>query len=154
MRLNTFCEGAHDEAFEASAEQIMLVVSQGDNSGTRDRDNSVSGYSSDAETSEGQETDSISFPGDPSSLSSSSSASASSSAGENEDASDIESEISFLQKKQRLLKRAVSAMKREEVYDATKAHAILSGSIASESSLWMEPERRSQGQHSCGGREI
>jgi hypothetical protein len=61
--------------------------------------------------------------------------SSSSSCGET---SDIESEIEFLQEKQRLLKRAVSAMKSIESYDALNARAVLNGMHPSGSPLWTE----------------
>jgi hypothetical protein len=123
MRLNVSYDGAYHEAVEASAEQIMMVS----------QDNCSSGYTSDSETSESQDTDSCSVADDPSSLSSSSS----SSCCDSEDG-DIESEITFLQKKQSLLQRAISAMKREEAYDASQARATVNGTLLGGSSLWLE----------------
>lgn len=135
MRFQSSFGGAYDEALESSAEKIMLVVSQDYN-----RDNCSSGYSSDTEASEGQETESYSIADEPSSLSCSSScaslsSSTSSSCGET---SDIECEIEFLQEKQALLKRAVSALKSMEAYDASKARAVLNGTLPSGSPLWAE----------------
>jgi hypothetical protein len=123
MNLYPSSAGVYDEAVEASAERIMLVM----------QDNVSSGYSSDTDTSEGQETDSCSIADDPSSSSSSSA----STCGENES---IESEISFLQKKQSLLQRASAAMKREEAYDVSIARDVVNGTVPRGSSLWIEAQ--------------
>jgi hypothetical protein len=111
MKLDRCFEGAYIEVIEASAKRI-LEESWDSSSGVYSAD-------ADADTSEVQEI---------SSLSSSSS----------DDSSDIEHEISFLQQKQRLLNRALTAMKEEEAYDASKARSFASGNIQVGSSIWFE----------------
>jgi hypothetical protein len=107
--------GACIEAIEASAKRI-LEESWDSSSGIYSADADAD---ADTDTSEGQ---------DLSSLSSSSS----------DDSSDIENEISFLQQKQRLLNRALTAMKEEEAYDASKARSFASGNKPVGSSICFE----------------
>jgi hypothetical protein len=95
-----------------------------------------SGYSSDADISK---YDHHHQPvvtrndGEPSSISSDSSEY--NSDAENED---IDIQISFLQEKQRILKRAFALFKEEENYDASRARLILAGKVSRGSPLWLE----------------
>lgn len=49
---------------------------------------------------------------------------------------DLDKEIAYLQEKQLLLEKAMSAMKYEEGYDASKALDIFNGNVPSESAIW------------------
>jgi hypothetical protein len=122
MRVQASPDGAYDEAMEASAERLMLAWN----------DHGSRAYSSDAETSDDQETESCSFVGAASSLSSSLSASS------DDESEDIDGEISFLREKQGLLKRAIAAMKEEETYDASRARLTANGALPYGSSIWVE----------------
>ena len=127
MNLYHSAEGTYDEAVEASAEQIMFC--------SRDGSSSSSGYSSDTEASNAHDIE-VSSIG---SRTSSSLSALSSSATETSDPVDIESEISFLQEKQGLLQRAISAMKREDDYAASRARDIVEGKFERKTSaLWVE----------------
>jgi hypothetical protein len=126
MQLHYSTEGAYDEAVEASAERILFV--------SRDSGAS-SGYSSDAEASNTQDLEACSVD----SRTSSSLSECSTSKTEDSEQDDIEGEISFLQEKQSLLKRAISAMKREDAYEASRARYTIDGKFEREdSSLWEE----------------
>ncbi len=121
-------EGAHDEAVETSAERIILVLSRNSNS------ESSSDYSYDAETSRSEE-----WKFDDVDCRSSSSLGASSPSCVEDSEPDMEIEISFLQEKQSLLKRALDAMKREDAYEASMARNIIDGKLEREKSpLWKE----------------
>ena len=127
MNLQTSADGRYDEALEASAERIMLAT------GT---DQSSSGYSSDADTfADFHETKSCTGLGDCKSLLSSSDSVTSDS---DSDSEDIDSEIAFLRQKQYLLKRAIAALKEDEIYEATRARSTASGSVPTESPIWLE----------------
>jgi hypothetical protein len=126
MQLHYSDEGAYDEAVEASAERILFVSREGSAS---------SGYSSDAEASNTQDLEVCSVD----SRSSSSLSESSTSKTDDSEHTDIESEILFLQEKQSLLKRAISAMKREGAYEASRARDTIDGKFEREdSSLWEE----------------
>lgn len=113
MRFQASPDGAYDEAMEASAQRLMLAWN----------DHGNSSYSSDAETSDEQETSSLT---------------SSSSVGSDDESEDIDGEISFLREKQGLLKRAIAAMKEEETYDASRARLTASGALPYGSSIWVE----------------
>jgi hypothetical protein len=113
--------GVYDQAIEASAGKIMLAARES---------NSSSGYGSDADTLESQET-----VGDPVSFSCSSS---SKSISEYSEDDSIESEIAFLQQKQCLLEKAMDAMRREEIYDVSIARDIVNGRMPPEAPIWKE----------------
>lgn len=118
---------AFDSAYDEAIEKSRMRVS---------KENGSSGYSSDADTSD----ENISACGSDQSITSSSPSSTAESSGDSSEieSSDIESEISFLQKKQTLMKRAISAMKREEEYDASQAREIIQLSKSDCSPLWQE----------------
>jgi hypothetical protein len=94
-----------------------------------------SGYSSDADISKYDHHHQVVTrnDGEPSSISSDSSDY--NSDAENED---IDIQISFLQEKQRILKRAFALFKEEENYDASRARLILAGKVSRGSPIWLE----------------
>ena len=123
-----FSEGAYDEALETSAQHILRLVSQNSPA------SSSCGYSSDDEASRNQE---VSLDVLEARSTSSSDGPFASFADDLEH--DIESEIDFLQEKQNLLKRAISAMKREDMYEASRARELMLGKFERDvSSLWDE----------------
>jgi len=126
MKLHYSTEGAYAEAVEASAERILFVSKDSGES---------SGYSSDNEASNAQDLEACSVD----SRTSSSLSGYSTSKTEDAEQDDIESEILFLQEKQSLLKRAISAMKREDAYEASRARDTVNGkNERKDSSLWDE----------------
>jgi hypothetical protein len=126
-------EGAYDEAMEASANLLQLYSRESSSS---------SGYSSDTETSpmQGLEESSVSSKTSCcSSFSSALSSAGSEDSNSSQESDDIESEIQFLQEKQKLLKRAIAAMKREDAYEASRARKSIEGKQEREASpLWSE----------------
>ena len=130
--------GVYDQAIEASAEKLMFAAREVNSSGIvgtlTPSNNSSSGYASDddANTLDSQDTgnDAVSF------VSSSLSKSGSDESFEEDDS--IESEIAFLQEKQTLLQRALTAMKREDIYNATKARDVVNGNLPAEALIWQE----------------
>jgi hypothetical protein len=123
-------DGANDEAMEASAERLMLA-SNGNGS--------TSGYSSDAETYDDQESGSLSPVASDLGFCPSSSLSSSSYNSSDESGDDsIDSEIEFLNEKCCLLQRAIAAMKEEETYDASRARCMAKGILPRNSPIWAE----------------
>lgn len=117
MTLYTFSGSGSDEAIEAAAEAIWLAS----------RDDS--GYSSEDEP---QHDNQCAVAGKPFCSSPSSTVCS------DDENSDIESEILFLHEKQLLLKRASSAMRREDDYDASNARAVATEPPPTGSSIWQE----------------
>ena len=165
-------DAAYNKRLEESANQLTLAMAQiGQHQQPhpqQDQEPDVnnsdgSGYNSEEELStsgeQENEEDLLSYKcdmgeggGEPSSLSSSSLTSenenddeSSSSFSDGIDSADetkIDSEIAFLQAKQRLLRRAINTIKEEEVYDASQARSTLAASTSaskpSGSQIWIE----------------
>jgi hypothetical protein len=153
-------EGAYDLAIEAAAKRIQLSVSQDCSLSGNSAANTSGGYFSDAEMSSGQDSEETSSTTNSPSGSSGdddndddniidaeaeenssltdNSFGASFSDSDSVSGGDIESEISFLEKKQNILRRASAALKREESYTAFKARSIVKGDVPCGSKLWSE----------------
>jgi hypothetical protein len=109
MKMDQCLEGVFLEASEAS---------------TKACDNDSGWYSADTDTSDSRENEISSI---------------SSTSSDDNDATDIEKNISYLQEKQYLMKRALTALKEEEVYDASHARAVINSDVMKcSSSIWME----------------
>lgn len=116
MQLDQCYDEACVEAFfKAPANSDIKIEMLGDNS------SGVSSAGADADSSEGHEISSLS-----------------SSSSEDETSEDIEEEIAFLQKKQRLLHRALAAMKEEAAYNVFNARVYAAGKMTGGSSIWLE----------------
>ena len=144
-QLQVSSDGAYCDALEASAKWIMMAYAQD----TNERPLSLPASSSQVKSEE-YETGSTDDDSPPSlsSMSMSSddiSASDSNSDDGDDNDDDIDSEIAFLQKKQMLLTRAISVMKREEIYDASTALEIVKQTSSvepvKESSIWKEAKQ-------------
>jgi hypothetical protein len=145
-------EGAYDLSIEAAAKRIQLVSQQEESlSGISTATTSNGGYFSDAEMSseEDSEETSSNRGGDNSGNNidvennswTDNSLSYSGGSGSDSDSvsgGDIESEISFLEKKQSILRKASAALKREESFAAFNARAIMNGEVPFGSKLWSE----------------
>ena len=146
-------EGAYDLAIEAAAKRIQLVSQQEESlSGISTATPSNGGYFSDAEMSSGQDSEDTSsnaggdtsndLDAENSSLTDNSlsygGGTGSGSDSDSTSGDDIENEISFLEKKQSILRKASAALKREEAFTASKARAILNGEVPCGSKLWSE----------------
>jgi hypothetical protein len=141
--LDTSVQGAYDLAIEASGVRIHLITRDGVSIG------SSGGYSTDGESSVASSSRvDITVTENPMvDCKSSSLTDVSSTSGNGiwscngdlgiSDVDDIDTEISDLRQKQKILEKAAYALQREEAYIALNAHSILNGAHAS-SKLWDE----------------
>jgi hypothetical protein len=131
----TSVEGAYDLAIEAAARRIQMVSRHGASVG------SSGGYSSDGELSEASSSmvDITAIEENVVDTENSSLTDNSSSSGNSDssvDTDDIDSEISYLKQKQKILEKATYALKKEEAFIALNAHNILRGAHNTSSKLW------------------